>query len=397
MTKTSFAVYLLAMWRTVHAEMLLRRGQHAIQAGRLDQARDALERALAVRADFAPAILYKAVALGERGDHGEALAWAGRAVALVPRRAAYRLIQGRLAYDAGNDEAAAQSFEEAIRLSPDNRLAAAYRLLVRIRRSLPGPEAADLDALDRLLVNTNPSFQARWLILCEDGLAAFAPHGRSLALQMIGATYLDSPPDVPSTFYQRWWRELKAFGEQLNNFSAARRETQVLRQEIGVRLKAGDGQGALDCLEGAIEHLGREGDLSDLYLDLCLYQGRYGSILEDLGSETDIRGLEDLAARRNEPGMGRKVDAEIQRLTILGLVRFHQGRWQGAVRLFEAVAAADPRDYIAPYFLGAAHLAAHRPRPAREWFARAVAVVNPGISGLRLQEWRRCLALQPWA
>ncbi len=361
----------------------------------MNQARDAFERALTLRADFVPAILYKAVVLGEGGDHGEALDWAGRAVALAPRRAAYRLIQGRLAYDAGNDEAAARSFEEAIRLSPDNRLAAGYRLLVRIHCSLPGPEAAGLDALDRLLVNTSSAFQARWLVLCETALGTFAPHGRSLALQMIAASYLDSPPDGPSPFYQRWWRALKAFGERLNNFSAARRETRALRQEIGQCLKAGDGQGALHRLEKAIERSGGDEDLSDQYLDLCLYQGRYGPILEDLGSETDIQGLEDLAARQDEPGMGRKVDAEIQRLTILALVRFHQQRWQIAIRLFEAVAAADPRDYIAPYFLGAAHLAAHRPQAAREWFARAVALINPEICRLRLQEWRRCLAMQP--
>ncbi len=375
------------MWRRrLQAESCFKTGQRAALAGRLTEAEAAFDRALAICPDFAPAVLHKAIVLADRSDHRRALDWAGRAVALAPRRAAYRIVQGRVAYDAGNDPAAAAAFDAACRLSPSNRLAAAYRLLVRIRRGLPRPEDDDLDGLDRLLSSTHPAFQARWLALCETALAALAPRSRSLALQMIGAAHLTPQSEASSVFYQRWWRGWRAFAARATAFGRARREAWALEREAEAHLKAAHLDAALDCLERALAVHGRNDDLADRYLDLCLYRGRYGPILEELGSAADRDDLEQLATRPS----GAQAAAQIDGLILLALVRFHQGRWPAAISLFGAAAGADRHDYLAPYFLGVALLAVQRPREALAWFTRALGVINPQVARLRLQEWRRC-------
>ena len=379
------------MWRTLNAEIHLKRGQGAARAGRFAVADAAYDRALEHAPDFTPALMYKAIGLGEAGALREALIWADRAVVLAPKRPAYRLVQGRLAYDAGFGDLAAEAFAAACRLSPTNRLAAAYGMLVRIRERLPHPEPSDLDTLEIILKNTNAPFQARWLVLCETALQSFAPRSRTLALQMIAGSHLEGLSRTPVLLYQRWWHGLRDLAGRASGLSAKQRAVRDVERRANARLKADDVDGAVDCLGQAMgQGLDDEG-LMELYLDLCLFRGRHAPILQSIGDESEIEALEGLAARRTGQSAQRQIDAQIHQLTVLAIVRFHQGRAAEAISLFEAVAAGDPLDYLAPYFLGASHLAIHAPESARRWFEKAAAVINPEIACLRLREWRRCL------
>ena len=376
------------MIRSLRAEAFLHRGQIAARAGRYAAAVAAYDRALAIFPDFAPAHLYRATSLSALGDHAAARAAARQAVVLQPHRAAYRLFQGTVAYDAGRDDRACETFAAASRLAPANRLAAAYHRLARIRRSLPTPAPADMDHLKTLLNSTNAAFQGRWLVLCETQLRILSPRSRTLAEQMIAEDYLDPPSVSRRPFYDRWGTGLA----RVADLTPARRATRTLQRRGDDRLADGDLQGALDCYAQALERRPDVDDLLDKYLDLCLYCGAFAPILRQLGADADIDALARLAARRKAPEVQCEVDAQAHLLAMLAIVRFHQGDPAAAADLFEAVAASDPQDHIAPYFLGACHLALEAPDTARAWFQKAVSVPNPSIARRRLEEWHRCLA-----
>ena len=103
----------------------------------------------------------------------------------------------------------------------------------------------------------------------------------------------------------------------------------------------------------------------------------------------DIPAIE--ASVRRAPSAG-PADEQGVLVVMLAVVRFHQGDLPTAEPLFTAAAAADPLDWLAPYFLGACRLARGDAPGARDRFARALGVPNPDIVRRRLEEWQRCLA-----
>lgn len=370
------------MTRCPGAARLVGKGQRAAAAGDPAAALVFYDHALAGCADHAPAHLYRALSLGMLQDHSAAAASAAQAVKRDPRRPAYRLVQGIVAYDAGDLSAALEAFQTAVRLSPTNRLAAAYACLAEIRRDLPRTDPARLAALAPLVASTNAAFQARWLVLCESALAEGLPEGRTLAEQMIAATYLGAPAEGRQTLPTDWTGRISRWKFVLGAFTPARHTALALARQAEERLAAGDCDGALEKLAAALQRRPAAEYLLDRYLDLCLYRGRYAPILEQLGTAEEIQRLE-----RQPDAHGAGGNA----LLLLGVVRFHQKSPDAAIPLLEAAAAADPLDYLAPYFLGASCLLAADPPTARQWFQRAVSQINPNIAALRLAEWRRCL------
>jgi len=362
------------------AERLVGRGQRAAAAGDPAAAVAFYDRALARCADHAPAHLYRALSLSALQDHCAAAASVQQAVKREPRRPAYRLLQGVVAYDAGDLPGAIDAFRAAVRLSPANRLAAAYARLAAIRRDLPRPDPGHLAALETLMASTNPAFQARWLVLCESALADGQPKGRSLAEQMIAATYLGGAAEARQPL---WAARISRWFSALGGFTPARRAALALARQAEARLAAEDVDGALELLALALQQRPGAEDLLDCYLDLCLYQGSYEPILRQVGTDEEIQRLE------GQPDAQAAAGADA--LLLLGLVRFHQKSVDAAMALLEAAAAADPRDYLAPYFLGVSFLLAADLPAARQWFQKAVSQINPSIAALRLAEWRRCL------
>lgn len=365
------------------AERLLGKGQRAAAAGDPAAALAFYDQALARCADYAPAHLYRAISFSMQQDHAAAAAGVRQAVRLDPQRAAYRLVQGIVAHDAGRLPAAIEAFDAAHKMSPANRLAAAYVRLAAIRQNLPRPHTADLAALETLMASTNAAFQARWLVLCESALAGGRPRGRTLAEQMIAATYLGAPAEAPQPLPMGWTARMSRWKSTLGAYTPTRRAALALARQAEARLAAGDCDGALEKLAAALQQRPGAEHLLDRYLDLCLYQGRYAPILEQVGTREEIQRLE------RQPDVPTAAGANA--LLLLGVVRFHQGSIAAAIPLLEAAAAADPLDYLAPYFLGVGFLSAADLPAARQWFQKAVSQINPNIAALRLAEWRRCL------
>ncbi|MEE4608663.1 MAG: tetratricopeptide repeat protein [Desulfobacteraceae bacterium] len=367
------------MSRCFRAERLLAKGQRAAAAGDPAAALAFYEHALARCADYAPAHLYRGISFSMQQDHAAAVASVQRAVNRDPQRPAYRLMQGMVAYDAGDLPAAITAFEAASQMSPGNRLAAAYARLAAIRRDLPRPDPGHLAALAALMASANPAFQARWLVLCESALADGRSRGRTLAEQMIAATYLEVPAEPRQPL---WAGRISRWISTLGGFTPARRAALVLVRQAEMRLAEGDCDGALEKLAAALQQRPGAEHLLDRYLDICLYQGRYAPILDQLGTQEEIERL------AHQPDVHAAAGGNA--LLLLGVVRFHQ-KSAAAIPLLEAAAAADPLDYLAPYFLGVSFLCAADLPAARQWFQKAVSQINPNIAALRLAEWRRCL------
>jgi tetratricopeptide (TPR) repeat protein len=365
------------------AERLLGKGQRAASAGDAAAALAFYDRALARCADYAPAHLYRALSLSAQQDHAAAAASARQAVKRDPQRPAYRLMQGVVAYDAGDLAVAMEAFEIACKMSPANRLAAAYARLTAIRRELPRPDPGHLAALETLMASTNPAFQARWLVLCESALADSRPKARTLAEQMIAGTCLEAPTAAGPLFLRNWKMRLSRWFSVLGGVSPARRAALVLVWQAEERLAAGDGEGALEKFAAALQQRPGAEALMDRYLDLCLHQGRYEPILQQVGTDEEVRRLE------GQPNTQAEAGGNV--LLLLGVVRFHQGNIAAAISLLEAAAASDALDYLGPYFLGVSFLSAEDSQAARQWFQKAVSRLNPNIAALRLAEWRRCL------
>ena len=366
------------------AERLLGKGQRAAAAGDPAAALAFYERALVRCTDYGPAYLYRALGLSAQQDHAAAVASARQAVRLDPRRPAYRLVQGIISYDAGDLTAAMEAFAVACKMSPANRLAAAYAHLAAIRRELPRPDTGRLAALATLMASTNPAFQARWLLLCETVLADSRPKARTLAEQMIAGTCLEAPTATGPLFLRNWKMRLSRWVSVLGGVRPARRAAQALVWQAEERLAAGDGEGALEKFAAALRQRPGAEDLTDRYLDLCLHQGRYEPILQQVGTDEEIRRLE------GQPNTQAEAGGNV--LLLLGVVRFHQGNIPAAIPLLEAAAASDALDYLGPYFLGVSFLSVEDSQTARRWFQKAVSRLNPNIAVLRLAEWRRCLA-----
>jgi tetratricopeptide (TPR) repeat protein len=110
--------------------------------GRDDDARARYERALALRAGFAPAEYGLGHSLLKAGRPGDALPLLQRARKAMPTFAEGAFDLGHAAWQTGNLDLAARSFEEVIRLQP-NRLPA-YQSLARVLAELGRPGDAEV-------------------------------------------------------------------------------------------------------------------------------------------------------------------------------------------------------------------------------------------------------------
>ncbi len=95
-------------------------GMALLGAGRPQEARAPLERALALRPDDGEALSGLAVAAWKAGDPGEAGRWAARALALRPGDPDALQVQGAIRAAAGDLAGAREAFARAVRADPDD-------------------------------------------------------------------------------------------------------------------------------------------------------------------------------------------------------------------------------------------------------------------------------------
>jgi tetratricopeptide (TPR) repeat protein len=168
------------------ASVLGRAGWEAIRAGKLPEAAQAFQDAIA--ADPADASLFLGAGLVAhlQGQEGEARQALQDALQRDPKLSAASLLLGEIAYRAGDLDNAIRTYESALALAPDNTRIGARLDTWRKEAALHG----------RFQQFLNPHFTVLFEGPAEQGLAAHAIEVLEAAYWRIGTALLAYPPDV---------------------------------------------------------------------------------------------------------------------------------------------------------------------------------------------------------
>lgn len=153
---------LLQVWRSDRA---FARGQKLLRAGDPIRAVEELRAAASLNPGNRHISLHLALALAEQSHLREALAELARIIEQRPSDPVPHLFHGRVLYDAGRLQEAADAFRRSIELDPENDLVRAYLLL---SETAQGDLGAGLRQLTRTPIPGNSGFQARILLLLEE-------------------------------------------------------------------------------------------------------------------------------------------------------------------------------------------------------------------------------------
>lgn len=163
---------LIRVWRSDRA---FARGQKLLRAGDPIRAVEELRAAASLNPGNRHIGLHLALALAEQSHLREALAELARVIELRPSDSVPHLFRGRVLYDAGRLQEAADAFRRSIELDPENDLARGYLLLSEMAQ---GDLASGLRQLTRAPIPGNSGFQARLLLLLEEKAPAPSSHFR---------------------------------------------------------------------------------------------------------------------------------------------------------------------------------------------------------------------------
>lgn len=168
------------------ASVLGRTGWEAIRAGKLPEAAQAFQDAIA--ADPADASLFLGAGLAAhlQGQESEARQALQDALQRDPKLSAASLLLGEIAYRAGDLDSAIRTYESALTLAPDNTK-------IGTRLDTWRKEAALHGRFQQFL---NPHFTVLFEGPAEQGLAAHAIEVLEGAYWRIGTALLAYPPDV---------------------------------------------------------------------------------------------------------------------------------------------------------------------------------------------------------
>jgi tetratricopeptide (TPR) repeat protein len=231
-------------------ESLCERGRALLAAGNAQDALEAFERALVLRADSAPALVGRARALLGLSRHAEEAAnCIARALEVDPRCADAHFARGNLARAQGDGEAAVKSYDAALTLEPDhamalNNRAVALNALGRLQEALESCDRAIALKPDFAFAHSNRASVLRRLRRPDEALAscdralAIHPHlhpglqVRSLvladlhrddeALATFDAELAREPHSVPWLVHRAvLLRQLKRIGESVACLKAA--------------------------------------------------------------------------------------------------------------------------------------------------------------------------------
>lgn len=149
---------------------LVNLGAARLKLGRIEDALDVLDEALAQEPDSADALAHRGTALAELGKHAQALADFDRSLALDPAQGLLWMHRGNLLRELGQAQAAIASFERAVAEGADPELNAFYLAGLRGGEAPPMPLAYVETLFDRYA----PEFEQHLAELGYDAPAVLA-------------------------------------------------------------------------------------------------------------------------------------------------------------------------------------------------------------------------------
>ena len=377
------------------------RGQQLLAQGRIAEALGAFAQARSLR--LPGLYLHWGWALAEAGRLPEAHDAMQQAMALQPSNPVLPMFLGQIYVDHGHYDTARTWCDQALALNPHNTHAIALRALTDLalgdipggyqglRQPLPVPMAALERALflgrksrfPTVLQESNAALQSRLLVLIETYLLQHEKRGQTLFQQ------LTLPPNrakasgwaeamvlaIDRCCTRVVMRTQRLYIRARYASDASKRASKLLHSTAREADYCGDLSTALSHYTTLLQQIPEPAELHQSVFEIYYEQGDFRRALKHLrrllGDATPVQRLEAWQA------------------CCLGELLYQTGQFSAAVACFSHAMTLPPQDYKLLYYNGLCRLRDGAVSEARRLFARAVQTLNPGICDLRLDEmWR---------
>ena len=380
------------------ARGLLTRAQRLVVAGKINEALVLFERAGTLPKPSAGLYLHWALALSEAGRLDEAVQAMQQALTLQPSNAVLPMFLGQIFFDHAEYTQAQTWCERALELDAQQWRSAAFLALIALARgdipqgyqALQTPYTFSASALDRLALRLrlchpptlaqqiSAAWQSRLLLAVESYLLQHAAQAHTLTQQLFHAESEAQAHQRISWVDRLFTRSVMQCRRMLCYLRYATQPSRKTAALLYVQAEEAYYLGHLETAAALYRRIGKVLPVQDII------QQRLGDIAYEQGDYTQA-----LAALRHCIGQETPLDdLDAWTVMMLGELCYHTGDYQQAFKALTHAAArpVPPQDYKLTYYLGLCKLRSGARREARTYFTQAVQLLNPDIASLRLHE-----------
>ncbi len=379
------------MIKSIQAERLFKKGQKQANVGHYEDSVNLFNQALNLFSDDPGIYLHKALSLAEQKKYTEAIELLEIAILKNPSNPAYHLHIGVIYYDNHKINHALNSFEEVLKISPDNLLALCYKHLCVLCADKNADESYAI--IRKNIKNTNPGFKSRLLSFCESFILQFKDDAYYLNESLFYDTYITcrhKKNDSKGKRYDRFHLKLNRFYVKIRYFPSRNKMKAFHHFFAGtMKLKRKNFIGAENEFKEALNHLPTFEEIQYLLIDLYFYQKDYKAAYDFMGN---IEGFKNIV---NISNSGIKIDSKkdklanhLQMILTVAYYDFNIGEYGKAVDLFQLI-TEHSKSYQYTYYLGICFLALGKNEKSEKYFKKSVEKINPDLPKMRLDEMRR--------
>jgi tetratricopeptide (TPR) repeat protein len=391
--------------RFTTAERLFSRGQRLAARQQYDAAVEAFAQALTLRPRAVGIVLHQALALTEIGQSATAIAMLQEALTWRPDHPVLPLFLAQICFDAADYEQARRWCAHTLTVTPHN------------------PYALGLQALVDLALGHIPQGYARlmqpfpWLMTVAEQVALRLCKSRPPSLVQLANTALNSRLLLwAETYLGQQQTPVRTLSQQLVKLDQALRTSRCLllldrlctrgvmgiqRLALHVRYVGQPAAKALQLRQSAAAEAYYLGDVTTaraLYTQLLHHRSELSMARQRLFEVCYEQGEFGAALDYLQPLIPGAAERSAWQASLLGELLYQAGRYVEAAAALQQAVRQELQDFKPFYYLGVCHVRQGAYPQARRCFARAVRLLHPGITALRLEEMYRVYthaALQP--
>ncbi|MCB1760790.1 MAG: PEP-CTERM system TPR-repeat protein PrsT, partial [Gammaproteobacteria bacterium] len=372
----------------IQAEVLVLRGHAYRGKGDSAMARDAYEKALAIRADSAPAQLglaQIALSAGERARAREITDWL---LAANADNLEARLLRGELLKQERKFEDAVEEFSKVLEANPREPRALIGRAVVNLQLGEHQKSEQDLAVLNELAANNT-------MVLYLNGVSAFQQRQFDRAEEYIGKVLNIQPNHVQSQLLFGAIRFSSEDFVQADEYLTRAHQSlpthlPTIKLLAAARIKLNKFEQAAEILAPAVQAYPADAQLKAMLGNSYLKLGRYEEGSELLGEAVEI--MPDIASLRTQHAFGLLAQGDtatalgelqsavnlgqdlIQADVLLVLTHLRNKENDKALEASRALEARQPENPLAHNLTGLAHLATGNEAEGRAKFREALAL-----------------------